>query len=173
MLVPTSQDAAKVTTDVRNKVRDEMTKGNKGIIEATESLVEQGLLGPNKPNRYGKLLRSDRSRMPLDEVYDELIISGYPMETQADRAFRSDALVEAPSTLHLAKDLNAVRIAAEKVKDPRKIATGPDNTGLYGGGVPRSKMQVIMPLSNKVFTDMAVAYPHTMQLLNNFDQYLI
>lgn len=171
-LIPDYQDSRSVTDDVKRKVKAEMDRSNSSIIDATEKLVELGKLGPNDPTRYGKLLRADKSRVAPDERYDELIISGYPMDVQADPAFRSQALVEAPATLHLAKNLDAVRKTAARVKDKSKLVTGVDNTGVGADRTPRSKMQVVLPIEDRLFTDMAVQYPHTMQLLKDFSQYL-
>lgn len=173
MLVPSKQELPEVTKDVRKKVKDEMSRNRVPIIKATENLVERGELGPNTGHRYGKLLRADKNRMAGEEVYDELIISGYPIDLQKDTAFKTNALAVAPDSLHLAKNLDAVRRLAERVTDPSKIATGPDNGGLYGDRTPRSKMQVILPIKDQLFTDMAVKYPQTMQLLNDYSQYVI
>ena len=158
--------------EMRDYVKDLIKREMKGrvrrsSIQATENLIDKGVLGYDTGHRYGKLLRSDPNRVKPDEVYDELIVTGHPKELMEDAAFKTDKWAEAPVTIHLAEDLNKVRRFADKPSMPMTVTP---NRGQDDHGELRAKVQSIVPIDAKagnqqLFTDLTVTHPYTQQLL--------
>jgi len=176
-IVPYAEVAGKdLPTKVRNLINDEMRRSGASAINATEALLDRGVLGVSDQEfRDGKLFRAANDRYGK-EKYDQLIVSGYDKNAFDDYNFTQDTNAIAPRSIHIAKDLDLVRQYVEKF-NPRFFTPKEINRGKTGKGAPRAKVQHAIPINAKMngtrlFTDAVSENPRVAQIMDLSNMYV-
>lgn len=157
---------------VNNLIEQEIKRSNTDGISAVENLLKAKKVGiPDPQKRIGKLNRSDSDVLDSDEIYDQMIITGYPREKLGN-----DKVTIAPSSVHLAPDLARVKEAVMSLKGQDGIDSllVTPNWGHDQYGKERTKVQHQVRLDDKLngsplFIDAAKAFPNVQQLLSNLE----
>ena len=138
-----------------------------GPFTAVEGLVDEGVLGPQEPERrFGKVPRAQPGVMPAGQQYDELIMPGYTPEImRRGRASSPQTVPTAPSSIQK-MDLGMAldRLKSGAMDDaPVKYVT---NRGTRGSAYERLQVKPEFSMKPEAgVIDMTRAYPLTQQLL--------
>ena len=153
---------------VQDQVSQRMKRDGVGPVQAVDSLVADGIVGPfESDRRVGKLLRADSNRVSSPEkVYDNLIVPGY-----SDSAMKAKGLdapkrkPTAPQTIHM-QDLGVALNALNsgKLSGAVKYNT---NYGDDGRSYERLQIKPYFDLKPEMgFVDVTKTHPLTQQLLD-------
>lgn len=171
-IVPNTSFQGPMNRTVRDMVNKQIVEGKSDGITAVEALLNAKRIGiPDASRRIGKLNRSDSSLLDKDEIYDQMIITGYPQAKLND-----DTAAYAPDTVHLAPDLAKVKQAVMDMNanEARKTLQVTNNYGHDGQGGARTQIKHVLDMNRvrngtPLFVDAANAFPNVQQLLSNLE----
>ena len=180
----TENDKKSIAREVNSLIRDHMMKTGGNVVSATENLLNTGVLGiADEQRRLGKLLRNDPNRMiHSDEVYDELLVTGYPGAEAFGVGEYNDVKTSAPTTIQLG-DLSLAREYVEGLRtrswnDTKNVFSVGSFGDVQSQGGRQGRLRAITKQSlqnnqtlngQRIFEDVGKSneYPHVAQLLRN------